>query len=170
MKRLYFVRHGESVLNRERVHAGQQDTPLTDLGREQARLAGDTARAIKFDIMVSSPLIRALETAQLIAEVTGYPLDRILTNPLFMERSFGSFEGHSWDETPDEGRYPDIETETALLARARAGLEFLRELEAEDVLLVAHGSLGRALFAAVDQDRTYSDFDELPNAEIVQLV
>src|SRR5882762_6928889 len=98
MKYLYFCRHGQSQLNLERIYAGQTDTPLTDLGREQAKLAGDRADGIQPDLIVSSPLVRALETAQIIAGEIGYPLGKIATNDIFKERSLGSLEGKSWDE------------------------------------------------------------------------
>src|SRR5581483_5723923 len=75
MKKLYFIRHGESVSNVERWHAGRIDTPLTERGRQQAREAGKKAKAQKlhFDLIVSSPLSRALETARIIAKEIGYP-------------------------------------------------------------------------------------------------
>ncbi len=168
MKRLFFVRHGESELNLRRTYAGQTDTPLTDHGRAQAKAAGDQAKAIKIDVFVSSPLSRALETAQIIARETGYPEVRILTDPQFMERSLGSLEGHSWDEVAeDETLFPDIETEEQLQVRASAALEYLRSLDEDNVLLVGHGSFSRALRKAIDPSKTY---DEPPNAEIVQLI
>lgn len=168
MQHLYFVRHGESELNLRRIYAGQTDTPLTDRGRAQAKAAGDQAKTIKIDVIVSSSLNRAHETAQIIAKEIGYPVERILSNPQFIERSLGSLEGHSWDEVgEDESLFPDIETEEQLLIRARAGLEFLRTLEEDNILLVGHGSFSRALRTAIDPSKTY---DEPPNAEIVKLI
>lgn len=168
MKQLFFVRHGESELNRQRIYAGQTDTPLTDRGREQARLAGSRSKNVPIDLIVSSPLSRALETAQIIAEAIGYPTERIITNPLFVERSLGSLEGHSWDEAgEDEARFPDIETSDQLLTRSRAGLEYLRGRDEAVILLVGHGSFSRALRTAIDPSR---DYDEPENAEIVRLI
>lgn len=168
MKHLYFVRHGESELNLQRIYAGQTDTPLTDRGRSQAKIAGDQAKAIDIDLIISSPLSRALETAQIIAKEIGYPVERIATNPLFIERSLGSLEGHPWDEVgEDESLFPDIETEEQLLIRAQAGLNYLRSLSDESILLVGHGSFSRSLRAALDPTH---DYDEPPNAEIIQLV
>lgn len=168
MQHLYFVRHGESELNLKRTYAGQTDTPLTDRGREQARAAGGQAKTVKFDLIISSPLVRALETAQIIAHEIGYPPEAIITNPQFIERSLGSLEGHSWDEVgEDETLFPDIETKEQLLVRARAGLEYLHTRSEDTILLVGHGSFSRSLRTAIDPSQNY---DEPSNAEIVRLI
>jgi uncharacterized phosphatase len=168
MKRLYFVRHGQSELNLQHIYAGQIDTPLTDKGREQAKLAGAKAKDIQIDMIISSPLIRALETAQIIASASGYPADDIFTNPVFMERSYGSLGGKSWDEVDeDETQFPDMESWQALLTRARSGLDLLEDFDADTILLVGHGSFADALRTTINPDGAYS---ELPNAEIVQLI
>ena len=171
MKHLYFVRHGESELNARRMHAGQIDTPLTTRGREQARAAGAQAKAIALDLIVSSPLSRALETAQTIASSIGYPLDRIMVNPRFMERSIGSLAGYSWDEIDeDAAEFPDMETKEQLIARARSALRFLRSLPEDNILLVSHGAFSRALRTAINQGSNYADFSEPANATIVKFI
>ncbi len=62
---VYFIRHGQSVGNRDHVFLGHTDMPLTELGREQARLAGQYIKkmGIKIDAVYASPLSRAYETA-----------------------------------------------------------------------------------------------------------
>lgn len=168
MKHLYFIRHGESVRNLERLYAGQFDTPLTDRGREQAGTTGEKAKDLHFDIIVASPLSRALETAQIVANRTGYPADKIITNDLFKERSLGTLEGKSWDEYSEESDETNgAETEEELLARAKKGLDFLQSLPADSVLLVGHGSFSRALRKAIDPMHEY---EEPENAEILQLI
>ena len=61
MTELYFVRHGQCVANAEGVLAGRQDSPLTELGIEQAREEAVKIRnsELVFDMIVSSPLSRA---------------------------------------------------------------------------------------------------------------
>jgi len=165
MKRLYVCRHGESKLNALGRYAGQIDTPLTSLGRQQARLAGQQARTLKLDHIVASPLIRAVETAQIIAHEVGYPANRITTDVLFLERGLGELEGKSQKNNPDDpGLYPGIEPETVLDNRAANALDYLRGLEADTVLLVSHGTFLMAL------SRVLSDTlsEELPNAFIVE--
>lgn len=168
MKHLYFVRHGESELNVQRIFAGQTDTPLTERGREQAKVAGKRATSMRFDLVVSSPLSRALETAQIIAQEIHYPLEKIVVDDVFKERSLGSLEGKSWDEYAEEADAQNgAETDAELLARAKKGLEFLQGLPADDILLVGHGSFSRSLRTAIDPSQTY---DEPPNAQVIQLV
>jgi len=170
MKRLYFVRHGESELNRQRLFTGHTDAPLTDRGREQARLAGRQADAT-FDLVIASPLIRALETAQIIAAETGYPTARILTNPLFMERGLGLLEGRSTDEfDEDTADFDGMESIEDFLRRARSGLAFLQDLEAENILIASHGAFARALQTAVKPGSNYADFSEPANAVIIQFI
>jgi len=170
VKRLYFVRHGESELNHQQIYSGHIDTPLTERGREQARLAGQET-SLTFDLILSSPLVRALETAQIIATATGYPTAQILTNPLFIERGLGQLEGQPNDETDDDSAdFAGMEPIETLLLRARASLVLLRELKADKVLLVSHGAFGRALQAALSPDSQYADFSELDNAVILQFI
>jgi len=168
MKHLYFVRHGESELNAQRIFAGQTDTPLTERGRAEANAAGEQVVHLPIDAIVASPLSRALETARIIASHIDYPLSEIIINDIFKERSLGTLEGKSWDEysetaTGDNG----AETDAELLTRAQAGLAFLKSLPADNILLVGHGSFSRALRTAIDPSQTY---DEPENAKLVQFI
>jgi broad specificity phosphatase PhoE len=165
MKHLYVCRHGESELNALGRYAGQTDTPLTSHGRSQAHTAGKQAKELALDQIVASPLVRALETAQIIAREINYPPERIVTNRVFMERSLGELEGEAWDESPeDPALYLGIESEAKLNARAKAALHFLRKLDADNVLLVSHGTFLMALKRALGGELA----EELPNAHIVE--
>ena len=75
MQSLYFTRHGETVWNVENKICGVTDIPLTDKGRAQARALGRRLAAEPTGItrILCSPLIRASETARLIAAETGLP-------------------------------------------------------------------------------------------------
>ncbi len=68
---VYFIRHGQSVGNRDRIFLGHTDMPLTELGRAQARLAGEYLKrmGIAPDAVYASPLSRAYETATLASGV-----------------------------------------------------------------------------------------------------
>jgi uncharacterized phosphatase len=168
MQQLYFVRHGESELNARHIFAGQTDTLLSARGKEQAALAGKGAQSLSIDLIVSSPLNRALTTAQIIAKSVGYPIDKIIVNDMFKERSLGSLEGMSWEGVDEAAtNVSGIETWDELLARAKAGLEYLKSLDAKVILLAGHGSHIRALRTVVDPHNTYP---EPPNAQIVQLI
>ncbi len=167
MKHLYFCRHGESVLNAAGVYAGQNDTPLTGLGREQAKAAGKQAEDLHFDLIVASPLVRAHETAQIIAVALDYPTNKIITNSLFKERYLGSLEGKPWSAGPeDEKKYPDMEAVDVFMERVSKALDYLQSLDAKNILVVGHGTFAIALRTLLDPGQVY---EELPNALIVKL-
>lgn len=84
------VRHGLTELNRDKRVGGRVDVPLIDEGREQAREARETFEGAAFDVTISSPLSRALETAEI---VSGASRDAISKDEDCIERSFGEMEG-----------------------------------------------------------------------------
>lgn len=168
MDRLFFVRHGESEANVQRVFAGQMDTPLTEKGRTQAKAAGVAAREQHFDLIVSSPLTRAYETAKIIAREVGYPVENIVVNDIFKEHYIGGLAGKSWDTYNEfDPRITDMESLGELKARVAKGLELLKSLSGDTILLVGHGSFARLLQDAIDPAH---DHPEPPNAEVVQLI
>jgi glucosyl-3-phosphoglycerate phosphatase len=120
-------RHGQTTYNAERRFQGQSDVPLNDVGREQARRAARYLAAMKPDAIFSSDLSRAAETAAILAQLTGLPvqLDKDLR-----ERAGGSWEGKTADEIRAE--FPDAfanwapadgETASAVADRASAAME-----------------------------------------------
>ena len=64
--RIYIIRHGETSLNAKGLMQGWIDEPLNDNGRLLATITGQGMQGIKFDFCISSPLIRAVETAEII--------------------------------------------------------------------------------------------------------
>ena len=68
MKKLYFIRHGLSEGNVQEIWSGSTDTPLHTEGRAQAKAAGQKAKKLKIDLVVSSPMSRAKETAEIICD------------------------------------------------------------------------------------------------------
>jgi ribonuclease H / adenosylcobalamin/alpha-ribazole phosphatase len=108
------LRHGQTALSVERRFAGRGDIPLTDVGREQASLAAAAlAKRGGIGAVVTSPLGRAVETAETVAQRTGVPL---AVDEDLAETDFGSWEGLSFGEVMD--RWPD--EMTAWLADAKA--------------------------------------------------
>jgi broad specificity phosphatase PhoE len=174
---VYFIRHGESQANSEGVFAGQTDAMLTPLGVLQAREAGENLRSsgLKVDVIISSPLSRAYNTALEIAKAIDYPTDKIVLDSLLQERNLGSLEGRpakdslrrmiamSEDELVREG----VETVSAITKRAQEMLNKLQKIEG-NVLLVSHNGLGRGLFALTHSVAFYS-IQKLPNAQVLDL-
>ena len=143
-------RHGESEGNRDARFGGHSPTPLTALGRTQARATARRLAQTGIDAVFSSDLSRAQETAEIIGGVLGLPLE---VTPHLRERSVGIFTGLRFEEAqerfPSEyqallRREPDSappEGESYLQCRERAA-RFLHDVLArhagQRVLLVSH--------------------------------
>jgi len=147
------VRHGQTDWNAQRRLQGSTDIPLNDVGRGQARDAVAVLSGCEWDAIVSSPLSRAAETADLIAAGLGRRVNRRV--PELAERSFGPAEGLQAGPELDALRIPGgfrgAEDEDEAARRGLAALEALaEEFHGRRVLVVAHGtlirvSLGRAI-------------------------
>ena len=88
--KIYFIRHGETIWNKENKIQGQSDIPLNEYGRELAYITADALKDIPFDIVYSSPLIRAKETADILVKNRNL---EIHTDHRLVEMSFGEGEG-----------------------------------------------------------------------------
>jgi broad specificity phosphatase PhoE len=101
--KLILVRHGETDLTREARLQGSTDLPLNQVGMTQARVLTEALRQGSIDFLVSSPLLRAAETAQIIAfAAPAHPALRI--EPLIKEVGLGAWEGLTLDEV--RRKYP----------------------------------------------------------------
>ncbi len=155
MQQLYLMRHGQSQANADQVIAGSHDSPLSPTGIKQAEYAGDTAKQyFSFDLIVSSPMSRALGTARIVAERIGYPLEKILVVDDLKERNLGSVEGDTYDmhaKARKDGNYedaenvPGVEPIDHLFARMHHVLEQIHARPEQRVLIVAHNGCGRML-------------------------
>ena len=85
----YFLRHGQTDWNAERRFQGHTDVALNELGLSQAQRAAQALAGCPVDIIVASPLIRALKTAAIVAERLNEPL---FVDSALEERHFGAFE------------------------------------------------------------------------------
>ena len=143
---ILLIRHGQSEWNASGRWQGQQDPPLTDVGRTDARRAA--AGLGTFDAVMSSPLVRAVETAAALAE--GIGVGPVLTDDRWMERHAGSWEGltrpeieEGWPGYLAEGMRPDDwEADDLLIARAQGALADLwAQMTEAQVAIVTHSGL-----------------------------
>ena len=150
------------------------ETPLTAEGKAQAKRAGEHAKTLGIDHIICSPLGRAHNTAEIIASEIGYPLKKIERSSLFIERHFGSMEGQPWREDQNIDGFIDHEAYETILERAQLALQHLETLDADVVLVVSHGSFGRALrhviHPAIPYQQLAGEKDHLPNAEIIKFI
>ena len=159
--RIIAIRHGETAWNVDTRIQGQLDIPLNDTGRWQAeRLARALAAREAIDVVYTSDLLRAWETARPVAEATGAPLH---TDEGLRERGFGSFQGKTFTEIeaarPDEARRwrqrdpfwapPGGESLTAMRRRVIETLHALASRHVgEQIVMVAHGGVMDVLYRA----------------------
>ena len=161
--KLYILRHGETDLNVKGVLQGRLDEPLNENGRALAALAGQGMRGIRFDRCVSSPLVRARTTAELVLRESGNEIPITLDERL-LEIDFGDMEGRMIAEMGEEGflfytdpfRFPGFphgETIRGLCERTQS---FLKELLARDDgqtwLISTHGCALRAMINCLFDD------------------
>lgn len=101
--RLYVMRHGETDWNAVKKIQGQADIPLNQKGIDLAKKTGEALERVPFDLVISSPLIRAMQTAECVVRDRKIP---ILTDPRIMEINFGEMEGaqSSSDTKPEYAR------------------------------------------------------------------
>lgn len=170
--KLALVRHGETAWNAEGRLQGQTDIELNGTGREQARRAGAVMATGGWDLLVSSPLVRAVETAALIAAGTGLPVGR--TDPDLLERHFGTGEGKAvlhLERTEIDEILLGAEPEAQVAARGvRALGRLVREYPDKCIIVVAHGTLIRlaldALFGGRHELLRNGEFFELDAAHV----
>ena len=158
---LYVARHGQVQWNLENKVCGRTDQPLTELGRSQARLLAERTKDLKIDVILSSPLLRARQTAEPTAALHGL---EVLVDERLIEQHYGIYEGVS---RFDDGflankrhfavRYPGGESMMDVAARVYSLLEEIKEKYAgKNILLVCHGGICRVV-------RTY--FEDMTNEE-----
>ncbi len=154
-----FLRHGESVGNAEERFQGQADYPLTEAGRQQARDLAERwkAEGRKFNAVITSPLIRAKETAEIISTVLKAPVEE---DPIFMERNAGQISGLTRDEALKLFPGPELRTsydsfgesgegDWELYLRAGKALHQLLKRPVGKYLIVTHGGLLNKLMYAM---------------------
>ena len=158
MKKLYLLRHGQTEFNVKKLVQGRCDSPLTDLGRKQAGMAAAWLKGhgVVPDKVVSSPLDRAMDTAQLVAtELLGADAD---VEPCegIIERCYGTFEEGPHDALPTDVWDPgeDLipfggEGSQALQGRMIDTLTNIMDVDGiETLLAVSHGSASRQFIKA----------------------
>lgn len=161
---IYIVRHGETVWNEKKLLQGRTDIELNDKGRELAIITGQNLRNTHFDVVFSSPLKRAHETARLIVGDRDIP---IITNDLIKEMCFGDWEGQNMSELlkdPNQDfqyffKHPELyhptgcgESFQELCDRASKFMtEYIEPLAKTDtrVMIVAHGAINKAMMMHV---------------------
>lgn len=148
MTNFFLVRHGETDWNLAGKIQGATDIPLNDTGRAQAHATGAKMQGRNWDVIVASPLSRAMETASIIASHLGLPEPRPIDG--IVERNYGAAEGLTGPEVesfyPNDSPVPGRETRGEVQARVVAALhELAAEFKGKNVIVVCHGGVIRAM-------------------------
>jgi uncharacterized phosphatase len=152
MTQLYLVRHGETNWNREHRIQGSTDIPLNDIGRAQAAATGKLLARRQWSAVVSSPLSRAMETAEIIGHEVG--LSTVEPVPGIVERNYGEAEGLT-DEGlarlfPGETEVPGRESREEVAERVASALVALAQQHpGENIIVATHGGVIRSLLNRV---------------------
>lgn len=157
--KIFFLRHGESVGNAEGYFQGQKDFPLNEVGLAQVHALASRwdEEKQRFDLVISSPLSRAQQTARLIADKLGVPLE---LDPIWMERDNGLLAGLKFDEARRLHPQPSFsniyqpfaetgEGDWELFLRAGQGLHELLKRPAGSYLVVSHGGILNQVMYAI---------------------
>jgi uncharacterized phosphatase len=161
MSSFIFVRHGKSQANQDKIIAAS-DSPLTKEGEAQARKVGRELKKSGVTAVVSSPLLRARHTAEIIANELKIAEVQVIDD--LRERGFGQLQNQTKDH-PTEWYFTvdgesDVEPKGVLIARCEAALARIRKLvETEKVVVVGHAVTGFYLQQVAAGKRFFDDFD-----------
>ena len=164
---LTFVRHGETDWNRQGRFQGIQDIPLNEEGRRQARRLAE-AWAEGGDLVLSSPLGRARETAEILAASMGLKVAAL--DPRLVERDYGAGAGLTLAERQErfpDGRIPGVETPESIQDRAKSFLDSMSLAHPRRrVVAVSHGGFINSVLALVSAGRVGTGKTFLGNASV----
>jgi 2,3-bisphosphoglycerate-dependent phosphoglycerate mutase len=159
MFEITFLRHGESIGNAEGYFQGQYDFQLSEKGKEQVVALTNrwVSESVSFDHIISSPLLRAKETAEIINSSLNCPIE---FDPIWMERDNGNLAGVKHEEAKTTNPRPDIiklydpigktgESEWLLFLRAGKAVQSLLKRIPGKYLIVSHGGILNKVFHTI---------------------
>ncbi len=173
MKTLYFARHGQSTTNAGSVFGDHADVALTALGRQQVATLGSTLRERNLGIttIISSSMLRARDTAAILAAELGLPTDNIEVDGRIDEIGAGDFDGGAFNPESrairdrcvlDGNHEHGLESLDEIVHRVTSFAEEVRNRPEEIILIVGHGFSGRSLrrvFAELPADQPLPQLD-----------
>lgn len=147
------VRHGETDWNAAKRVQGREDIELNENGRRQASGLASRLEGMHWDVIISSPLKRAAETAQIIRQTI--KAGSIIVNEKFIERDFGKASGMTYgqwkDAFPDQ-HIPGREVDDELEKRVYEGLaEVVEKYTGRKIVLVTHGAVINSLLKTISE-------------------
>jgi broad specificity phosphatase PhoE len=168
--KIIFVRHGESIGNEKNIIQGHSCCGLSKKGIKQAELVAKRLSHIKFDIIFSSDILRAKQTAQIIYKYNKKTPIRF--SKLLRERNFGCLEkkdGNKYSlKRYDKRRPKGGETYSEVKKRASDFLDNLvNNYNKKTIVVVAHGGFIRMMYSVVSKKSIKASFREIPHGSMV---
>lgn len=153
------VRHGETDYNKQRLIQGRIDNVLNQTGKQQAKTLGEYLKANNetFDVLLTSPLLRAKETAQIVGSHINLEITK--ETDLLLERDFGPFEGKTVEDTlpfitKHEYKSKGYEDNETLLKRMSEMVSAVHKTyNDKKVLMVAHAHVIKSLLILADFEK-----------------
>lgn len=161
--RICLVRHGETDWNLQNILQGSSDIPLNETGKLQALKSSEVLKDSHWDIIISSPLKRARETADIINQKLSIQVEEMNQ---FRERNYGKAEGLPLKEYNKMlPNIPGLESHESVTKRITKGLEIIQnKYPNKNVLIVAHGAVINSILAKVSGGRIGTRKTRLENA------
>lgn len=166
---LGLFRHGQTDWNINLRLQGTADIPMNQFGIDQVRRAADLLEPGSWDAVISSPLGRAKQSAEIVAERLG--ISQVPTHDLLLERAFGVGEGMLYEEWNQKysqlDQIPGAESASEVTARAEKLLEMVaRDFPGQRVLSISHGALIRFVLQVVTAGEIPPKGERLENASL----
>lgn len=162
MTKICLIRHGQTEWNRLLKIQGQIDNSLNDFGLFQATKTGLYLKKNDptWDVIITSPLRRTIQTAEIIAKLLNYH-QPIIINPDVIERNFGEADGvfitpEVYEKIINDD-YEGMETTNTLQTRARKALmDIEKKYPNQKVLIITHSHFIKGLFTTFDMGITFT--------------
>jgi broad specificity phosphatase PhoE len=183
MGKILIVRHGQDEDNANLILNGRRDKPLTDVGRKQAEKVAQKLKPLEINIIYSSPLLRAYQTAEIIAQKIG--IKKIIKNTNLVERDFGVLTGRPLTDIPKFSKnileigkikyFLDAKGAESFESVYQRAQKVLKEINSKhknaNILIVAHSDIGK-MIRAVYRTWTWEKGLKMPyfdNAGVIEL-
>jgi len=182
--KIFILRHGQTDWNVKRLIQGQKNPPLNPAGKRNVKELEKELQHISFDVVYSSDLLRAKQTAEIIAKERNL---LVTTTKLLRERAFGKYEGKHVDAVKEldallatmeqQIRFsykhePDIESDEEIISRFITSLREIAIINAgKTVLVITHSGMMRVFLAHIGFD-TYENLQEkyITNGGYIELL
>ena len=176
MKKIYFVRHGQTDYNLNHIAQGRLDIPLNATGVEQAEVMAENLKDTKIDVIYVSPLVRAKKTAEIINKFHNV---KLIEDERINEFDIGTMSGNiSLDDWKASGRLELVDNNEKYKAESWQELydrvinlyQELEQSEVENILIVSHSGVYHQLYRYKNNDLDFRKKVPTPqNCEVIIL-